>query len=157
MTQPLMNEADLAAAVRRMPWKQVVKMLKQAVTDSEPKELPQVVLDWFELNRSAEGDERRAELDRGADVVRRMEIAKPNLYEKTERAPIGPWWILLAHYLRDGKRWWLLIAARDDNDVVLTSSAEDLRRLDKIVGYAGGTYERFVVDAAEHVFWTWKA
>lgn len=157
MTRPMMNQDDLIAAIRRAPWKQVVKMLKQAVVMTDPQELPQVVLDWFDLNRSAEGDARRVELDRGADVVRRMEIAKPNLYDKTERVPIGPWWILMMHYLRDGKRWWLLIAARDDHGVVLESSTEDLRRLHKIVDHAGGRHKEMLLDAGEHLFWTWRA
>lgn len=153
-----MNQEELALRIRQMPWKAVVKMLKGTVTEcQELKELPQVVLEWFDLNRSAEGEAKRDELERGADVVRRMEIAKPNLYDKTERAPIGPWWILMMHYLRDGKRWWLLIAARDDHGVVLESSAEDLRRLHKIVDYAGGRGKDHLLDAAEHVFWTWRA
>lgn len=153
-----MNQEELVLRIRQMPWKAVVKMLKSTVTEcQELKELPSVVLEWFDLNRAAEGEAKRDELERGADIIRRMEIAKPNLYDKTERAPIGPWWILMMHYLRDGKRWWLLIAARDDRGVVLESSSEDLRRLHKVIDYAGGRHKQHLLDAGEHVFWTWRA
>jgi len=153
-----LDHDELEARIRQMKWKDVVKLLKEAVVKEPPREMPQAVLDWFDLNRKTIDE---AVLEKAKGVVTRLEqyaaTTKIDLGEAAERAPIGVWWIGISHYLRDGKRWWLLRAFRDDGaDAQAGSTKDDLYRLRKIVDYAGGNAKKLLIDAGDTLIWTWR-
>ena len=154
-----LDHDEILTRVRQMKWKDVVKLLKEAVVEDPPREMPKAVLDWFDLNRDI-ADEKI--LTEARQVAQRLEqyaaITKVDLDEAAERAPIGVWWIGISHYLRDGARWWLLRAWRDDKaDAQAGSSKDDLWRLRKIVDYAGGKSKKLLIDAGDTLIWTWRA
>jgi hypothetical protein len=153
-----LSQEELIAGLRWLPWKAVVKLLKDIVEQHhQPREMPQTVLDWFDFNRKKGGTSREEmEVFRGR-LEQFGEVAGSALHENFERAPIGPWWIELRHYLRDGKRWWLLRAFREGAGDVLESSKGDLNRLYKIVDYAGGDSKQLLIDAGDSLLWTWRS
>ena len=158
------DQEELIARVRQLPWKVVVKLLKDAVEQHhQPREMPQAVLDWFDLNRKeVRSDEEAAVARAQMEAFRgRMEqfgeVAEPAFRDNFERAPIGVWWVQIWHYLRDGERWWLLRAYRDDGVDALESSKDDLRRLHKVVDNAGGDSRHLLIDAGDSLIWTWRA
>ncbi len=159
-----LGQDDLIAIARRLPWRTVVELLRDGVERCHrPRELPQVVLDWFDLNRRKPGRDEEAVAGREELEVFRArmeefgEAVGPAFRENFERAPIGPWWVEMRHYLRDGARWWLLRAHREDRLDVLASSRSDLGLLRGVVDYAGGVGRHPLVDAGESLIWTWRA
>lgn len=155
MTEQMPSQDDLIARARTMPWKVLIRLMMTAAEHHHAKEMPQIVIDWFELNRK---DPDPAELD--AFVLRAEQYAAISGTaiggDRAERAPIGPWWIEVQPYLRDGKRWWLLRAYHENRGNLMEAPKQDLRRLHKIVDYAGGSAKR-AIDCGPTAIWTWKA
>jgi hypothetical protein len=148
--------ASATETVRAMPWKAVVKLIKKTVEQfHRPEEMHQAVLDWFDLNRK-----QALDMAAVAPIMERLKQAAPyfeKMREGFESAPIGPYFIAVRHYLRDGKRYWLLQVRREDEAFVHSSNPDDMKRLRKIVNYAGGKFEDLLIDAGETAFWSWRA
>lgn len=148
------QRAALEARLRSMSWKALVKHLKVAVEEHhQPAEMPPTIRRWLELNRSDTGTEEDA-IRLQAEIIALQaawdqDVNKDWLGQRSERAPISGWIITLCHFLKDGVRWWLLTAQRHDDKVNLIgesapspASKLDMKKLDKIVAYAGGDPKR---------------
>lgn len=153
-----MDQEQLQRAARAMPWKHVVKLVKHTVEEHVvPREMPQAILDWFDLNRGERpGGDAQQVLDR---MKQASELGIFNfLRDEEERTPIGPTlWIAMHHYLRDSKRWWLLRVWLDGDRELSTGTRDEERRLRKIVSYAGGNPDRLLLTTGVQLFFTWKA
>lgn len=158
-----MSVTDLSAAqrsaleiqIRGTPWKVLVKRLKGIVEQKhEALELPPMIRRWLEINRGTPRDEVEAahiaqevralqwRIDAQGDSGRWFE-------DKTETAPISGWVISASHLLKDGKRSWLFAARRHDDRAPLVgptvpapATPADLKKLGKIIAYAGGDPKR---------------
>jgi len=149
------ERAALEARLRRMSWKQITKRLKEAVEEHRtPLELPPMIRRWLEVNR---GEPRTVE--EAAHIAREIRALQwwvdaqgdsaRWFADKTESAPISGWVVEVAHFLKDGKRWWLFAARRHDDRAPLVgatvpapASQLDLKKLGKIIAYAGGNPKR---------------
>lgn len=145
---------SLEASLQRMPWKQIVKHLKASVEEHhKPVEMPPMTRRWLELNRSGTGTEEDAiRLQAEIAVLQaaaEQAVEKDWLGERSECVPISGWIITLCHFLKDGARWWLLVARRhDDKEKLVGETAPspanrlDMKKLAKIVVHAGGNPKR---------------
>lgn len=151
------EKASLEAALRGMSWKQLVKQLKTTVEQHHrPVELPPMIRRWLEVNRETpRSEEEAAHVAREVRAIQWWVNASANdesarwFADKTEATPISGWVIEMTHFLKDGKRYWLLAARRHDDAAPLVgpmvpapSTAADLKKLGKIVAYAGGDPSR---------------
>lgn len=156
MHEPLSDNPQLATNLAGIPWKKRVKILKACVEDNhKPLELPPFVRRWLELNRSSEPEtaEQKAHQDREIKAIQWWIDAKGDearwFLDKMEFLPISGWVITAVHFLLDGKRWWLVSGQRHDDAAPLVgkivpapANKADLRRLAKIIDYAGGNSNR---------------
>lgn len=148
------ERAALEARLRSMSWKALVKHLKAVVEEHHrPIELPPMLRRWFELNRSGAGTSEEAILLQAEIMVLQAAMDrgmnKDWLGQRVEKTPISGWAVSLCHFLKDGVRWWLLTAQRHDDKANLIGSTVpapasklDLKKLDKIVAFAGGDPKR---------------
>lgn len=149
------ERAALEVNLRRMSWKQLTKHLKEAVeAHHKPLELPPMIRRWLEVNRGEpQTDEEAAHIAREVRALQWWVDIKGDsvrwFADKTETAPISGWAVEVAHFLKDGKRWWLLAARRHDDRAPLVgptvpapASQLDLKKLGKIIAYAGGDPKR---------------
>lgn len=181
----------LEANLRRMSWKELTKRLKASVEQHhQPIELPTIIRRWLEAYRGTPRDEAEAAhvatefraiqwwVDAQGDSARWFE-------HKLERVPISGWVVAACHALKDGKRWWIFAAQRHDDRARLVgptvpapATDADLKKLGKIIAYAGGDQRRELfrtgaITLAEHdafiaagkpdtaeygqIFYWWKA
>lgn len=154
-----MNHDELTAAVRQMPWKHVVRLLKDTVIQYQPApEIPKVIADWFDVNRlEFNQDIADALLERIKQTSAISPDAMKEFGEAHERAPVGPWWCAVSHYIRDGKRYWLLRMWLDDDREVFSATKEENHRLRKIVAEFGGNGKRPLLCTGAQWFFTWRA
>jgi hypothetical protein len=140
--------------LRSMNWRTLTTLLMQSVEQHHrPVELPVTIRHWLELNRAAhEATTEEAHAQREAEAVSAlMEIGIDAGWGSavTETLPISGWVISACHFLRDGERWWLFTARRHDDTAPLAGTAApapanqlDLKKLGKIIAYAGGNPRR---------------
>ena len=149
------ERAALEVSLRRMSWKQITKRLKEAVeAHHEPLELPPMIRRWLEVNRGEpRTDEEAAHIVREVRALQWWVAAQGDsarwFSDKTESAPISGWAVEVTHFLKDGRRWWLFAARRHDDRAQLVgptvpapATPLDLKKLGKIIAYAGGDPKR---------------
>lgn len=150
------NQAAIEAGLRAMSWKQRVKVLKQAVEQHHrPQELPTAIRRWLEINRQAPTTPEETATAVAQLTALQAWLTDPKgeasdwFKDKTETVPISGWAIEATHVLRDGARWWLVRATRHDDAAPLVgptvpspANAADMKRLGKIIDYAGGNRKR---------------
>jgi hypothetical protein len=117
-----------------------------------PEELPPNIRHWLEMNRAPVSEQERRDVL--ADIHRTratfdLGIEEGWFRERVETLPISGWVITLCHVLKDGARWWILNAARHDDGAPLLgpvvpapATRQDMRKLEKIVAFAGGNPKR---------------
>lgn len=144
------DPVQLELRIRSMSWKARVKSLLGTVEElHQPEELPDPICRWFDWNRAEQPPA-------DAEVQAVMEALSAEgaswFHRRTETMPISGWVVSVARYLRDGVRWWLLFAERHDDAAPLIgptvpapASVADLKRLSKIVAYAGGNPKRHLL------------
>jgi hypothetical protein len=139
--------ADVELYLRTASWKALVRDLKAAVCKNHHVvELSKPVRTWLELDRTpgvTTYDEALAAMAGLEDDIHRDYLAM-----QMEFLPISGWVISACHFLKDGTRWWLFFAKRHDDAAPLIgptvpapASDADLRKLRKIIAYAGGPKE----------------
>lgn len=147
--------AVLEANLRGMNWKMLVKQLMECVERfHHATELPPTIRRWLDLPRTPPNEEEMAKFQSELKLLLESMEADPSqtgdwLTAQTETSPISGWVINACHFLKDGKRWWLFAAKRHDDSAPLVgptvpapASAGDLRRLGKVIAYAGGNPKR---------------
>lgn len=147
------DQRHVEAAIRVMPWRSLVRMLQLTVERCQrPEELPPNTRRWLELNRAPVTEQERRDVL--ADIHRTraaldLGIEEGWFRERVETLPISGWVVTLCHVLKDGARWWILNAARHDDDapllgpvVPVPATRQDLGKLKKIVALAGGDPDR---------------
>ena len=185
--------AALEANLRRTHWKQLVKDLKTAVKEHhQPVELPTMIRRWLEINRGIPRTEEEAKyIQREAHAIKGWVEAQSDAESarwfqgRTESLPISGWAIEATHVLRDGARWWIFSDRRHDDKAPLAgpivpapASDADLRKLRRLIDFAGGSSKRELfrtgaISQAEHdellaagkpdiaeygrIFYWWKA
>lgn len=157
------ERSKLEDYVKKTPWKVSVRSLKECVEEHHrPEELPRMIRLWFELNRDVEGypgrdgdprtEEESAKLAldiKEIEAAHAMGVNKDWLRDREEHNPICGWIIGAVHFLKDGKRWWLFTAERHDDKAPMVGSIVhapasklDIKKLHKIIAYAGGNPKR---------------
>jgi hypothetical protein len=150
----------LEIQLRSTPWKVLVKSLKVNVEKRhEVLAPPAILLRWLELEwrrrmslnptEAAEATQEAQALLAWAKDPENKDESSGWFEDKVETFPISGWVINLSHILRDGRRWWILMARRHDDRAPLvgetipaSASPSDLKKLAKIVAYAGGDPKR---------------
>ncbi len=142
------------AKLKSMSWRTLTTLLMQSVERfHSPVELPDAIRRWLELNRDAPETEEAARMQRAsrAAVVALREAGglEGHGIIRSETLPISGWVVIATHFLRDGVRWWLFAARRHDDAAPLAgpvapapANPRDLKRLGKIIAYAGGDPRR---------------
>ncbi len=185
------QQAALEAGLRSMSWKALVRALKESVEEHHrPIELPSMIRRWLEVNRGTpKTPDEATHIEREVKAIKWWVDAKGDsarwFENKSENAPISGWIVTASHALRDGVRWWLFAARRHDDNAALVGPTvpapaidADLKKLGKIIAYAGGNpkrellvtgaitkeeHDEFIaegnVDIAEYgqIFYWWRA
>lgn len=145
------QQPGLEATLRGMNWKTRVRVLKAAVEQHHRAiELPVMMRRWLDLNRGEIRTVQDAEhTQREIVAITEMGVDAGWGDTNTETLPILGWVVSAAHFLRDGTRWWLFTAQRHDDAapvlgpiVPAPARPADLRKLAKIITYAGGNPKR---------------
>ncbi len=150
--------AALAASLRAMPWRDIVRTLKTCVIEHQPlEELPSVVRRWLEVDRNPSTPEALAASEREMQAIKTLvEISGSHpgqwMQARGEFTPVAGWVVALWHFLKDGKHWYLLSGRRHDESAPLVgptvaapATPGHLKALRKIVDYAGGNGKREVL------------
>lgn len=147
------RRAAMEVQLRNTSWKQLVKHLKVAVTEHHQAiELPVMIRRWLEVNRGTPKTEAEAaHIQQEVRSIQWWIDAQGDgdsgrwFKGRTETVPILGWVIEASHVLRDGKRWWIFAARRHDDKAPLVgptvpapASNDDMRKLRRIIDYAGG-------------------
>ena len=149
------ERAAIEVNLRSMSWKQLTQRLKTAVEENHrPIELPPMIRRWLEVNRAEPRTEEEAvHIAREVRAIQWWADTQGDsarwFQDKTETVPISRWIVEAAHILRDGKRWWHFAAQRHDDKASLVgptvpapATKIDLKKLGKIIAYAGGDPKR---------------
>ncbi len=147
------QRAQVEANLRGMSWKAITRDLMTCFEKRQLEELPPATRKWLEINRYPRTEEEAAKQDVDCrhlqDLLADLSCDKDWLKNRSETAPISGWVVNASLFLKDGERWWLFAARRHDDRAPLVGATVpspanklDLKKLGKIIAYAGGNPKR---------------
>jgi hypothetical protein len=155
------TQEEVKKQLQAMKWTEVLDALVAMTIQNRPANvLPPGILGWFDIDR--ENPPAPAEQE---SIQKRLDEALRSGFDLSaleERAPLGStgWWAGLAHYRRDGKRWWLLRLFRADMTFAgvpmqARLSDPELGLARRFVAHLGGDSSKPPIDTGAALIWTW--